>query len=103
METLNEIFSDVCEAFEAELEEFNGEDDHVHLLIRYPPKTTISKLVNSLKGVSSRLIRKKITQKFKSLCGEKTYGLQVTLLVLVEEHLFHEYESILNVNRYLND
>ena len=31
---------------------------HVHLLINYPPTVTISRLVNSLKGVSSRLIRK---------------------------------------------
>ncbi len=55
---LQEIFSDVCEDFEAELLEFNGEDDHVHLLVTYPPKVAISHLVNSLKGVSSRLLRK---------------------------------------------
>lgn len=36
----------------------NGENDHVHLLVEYPPKVSISKLVNSLKGVSSRLLRK---------------------------------------------
>ena len=36
----------------------DGEDDHIHLVVNYPPKVPISKLVNSLKGVSSRLIRK---------------------------------------------
>jgi putative transposase len=55
---LRNIFSNVCNDFEAVLVEFEGEDDHVHLLINYPPKIAISKLVNSLKGVSSRLIRK---------------------------------------------
>jgi len=55
---LRTIFTDVCKDFEAELVEFEGEDDHVHLLINYPPKVAVSKLVNSLKGVSSRLIRK---------------------------------------------
>ena len=39
--------------------EFDGECDHVHLLVVYPPRVAISSLVNSLKGVSSRLIRKK--------------------------------------------
>lgn len=53
------IFSIVCADFEADLVEFDGEDDHVHLLVNYPPKVAISKLVNSLKGVSSHLIRKK--------------------------------------------
>jgi putative transposase len=38
----------------------NGEDDHVHLLVEYPPKVAVSNLVNSLKGVSSRLLRKEI-------------------------------------------
>ena len=59
LEDLKEIFSSVCRDFEAELVEFDGEKDHVHLLINYPPKVSVSRLVNSLKGVSSRLIRKK--------------------------------------------
>ncbi|MCB1108496.1 MAG: IS200/IS605 family transposase, partial [Chlamydiia bacterium] len=52
------IFHSVCSDFQSTLSEFNGEVDHVHLLVNYPPKVSISKLVNSLKGVSSRLIRK---------------------------------------------
>jgi putative transposase len=56
---MESVFRDVCTDFEAELKEFNGEGDPVHLLIHYPPKVAISKLVNSLKGVSSRHVRKK--------------------------------------------
>ena len=59
LEDLKEIFASVCQDFEAELVEFDGEKDHVHLLINYPPKVSVSRLVNILKGVSSRLIRKK--------------------------------------------
>ena len=55
---LKTIFSNLCENFESELIEFDGERDYVHLLINYPPKVTVSKLVNSLKGVSSRLLKK---------------------------------------------
>ena len=54
---LKNIFSSICNDFEATLVEMNGEYDHVHLLVEYPPKIALSKLVNSLKGVSSRLIR----------------------------------------------
>jgi putative transposase len=42
----------------AKLTDFNGEPDHVHLVIDFPPDVEISKLVNNLKTVSSRLIRK---------------------------------------------
>lgn len=47
----------VCDDFGATLTEFNGETDHVHLLVQYPPTVQLSTLVNSLKGVSSRILR----------------------------------------------
>jgi putative transposase len=53
------VLSDICADFGAALIEFNGEDDHVHLLIEYPPTVQLSKLVNSLKGVSSRRLRQR--------------------------------------------
>ncbi|RLU92151.1 IS200/IS605 family transposase [Streptomyces griseocarneus] len=61
LERCEEIMRAVCVDFEAELKEFNGEADHVHLLVHYPPKTALSKLVNSLKGVSSRRLRQEYT------------------------------------------
>ena len=47
----------VCTDFGAHLREFNGERNHVHLLVSYPPKVAVSSLVNSLKGVTSRRLR----------------------------------------------
>ena len=64
LDALKIIFPSVCNDFEADLVEFDGEKYHVHLLITYPPKVSISRLVNSLKGVLSRLIRKK---KYRSI------------------------------------
>ncbi|MGH3631013.1 MAG: IS200/IS605 family transposase [Sciscionella sp.] len=54
---IEEIMRAVCADFEVELVEFNGEANHVHLLVNYPPKVALSRLVNSLKGVSSRRLR----------------------------------------------
>ena len=59
LDDMRGIFESVCTDFEAQLVEFDGEHDHVHLLVNYPPKVSVSKLVNSLKGVSSRMIRQK--------------------------------------------
>jgi putative transposase len=57
LERLQAIFQKVCRDFQVQLVEMNGEAEHVHLLINYPPKHSVSGLVNSLKGVSSRLLR----------------------------------------------
>jgi putative transposase len=58
---LNEIFSTLCQRWGAELLQFNGENDHVHLLIELTPKIEPSKMVNNLKTVSSRLLRKEFS------------------------------------------
>jgi putative transposase len=58
IERLRELFTKICVDFEAELMEIDGERDHVHLLLNYPPKVPVSALVNSLKGASSRVLRK---------------------------------------------
>lgn len=57
LERMEQIMQEVCADFESELVEFNGESNHVHLLVNFPPKIAVSKLVNSLKGVSSRRLR----------------------------------------------
>ncbi|NBD15715.1 MAG: IS200/IS605 family transposase [Cyanobacteria bacterium] len=58
LQRLTEIFEETLKKWESELVELNGESDHVHLLISYPPHVQLSKLIANLKTVSSRLIRK---------------------------------------------
>ena len=60
--SLHDIFDEVLDDFEAELLEFNGEQDHIHLLVSYPPKHSVSALVNSLKGVSSRRLKAQLRE-----------------------------------------
>ncbi|HQT80655.1 MAG TPA: IS200/IS605 family transposase [Ferrovaceae bacterium] len=67
---LRGIFAVVCADLEADLMEFDGEQDDACLLINYLPKLALSILTNSLKRVSSRMIRKKAL----SLCPRKTMG-----------------------------
>ncbi|MBA0020773.1 IS200/IS605 family transposase, partial [Xenorhabdus nematophila] len=57
IEQLKEAFESACVKLECQLIEMDGEQDHVHLLISYPPKLSISVIVNNLKAVSSRMLR----------------------------------------------
>ena len=59
---MREVEGKVCRDFGAELRELDGEKDHVHLLVSYPPKVAVSSLVNSLKGVTSRMLRKRFPE-----------------------------------------
>lgn len=55
---ITEILKELGKKMDFAVLEIDGEEDHIHLLIEYPPTYSISKLVNHLKGVSSRLLRK---------------------------------------------
>ena len=76
---LREIFGNLCERWECELMEFNGEPDHVHLLLSLNPKVAPSVLVNNFKTVSSRLIRKEFATQVgrvyrKPVFWSRSYG-----------------------------
>ncbi len=60
-----EVTREVCAKANAELKEFNGEADHVDLLIHYPPQVKLSALVGSLKGVSAHYPRKEYADHIK--------------------------------------
>ena len=51
---LESVFRNVAEKMDFQILEFNGEEEHIHALVEYPPKLSVSKIVNALKGVSSR-------------------------------------------------
>ena len=55
--TLENAMQRVASEMSFSIVELNGEADHLHVVVRYPPKLSISKIVNSLKGVSSRRYR----------------------------------------------
>ena len=66
---IEKVFRDVAKKMNMQILEINGEKEHIHkdatsevasevlvvrALIEYPPKLSVSKIVNALKGVSSR-------------------------------------------------
>ena len=54
LKLIESAFGGVAKKMNFQILEFNGEADHVHTLVEYPPKLSISQIANSLKGVSSR-------------------------------------------------
>jgi len=51
----------VCAYPGVDLVEFNGEADHVHLLVAYPPTLAIAPLVQRLKGRTAYAVRREYT------------------------------------------
>ncbi len=51
---IEKSFQEVATKMDFQVLEFNGEADYIHALIEFPPKLSVSQMVNTLKGVSSR-------------------------------------------------
>ncbi len=54
LDVIERSFREVARKMDFQILEFNGEADYVQALVEYPPKLSVSQIVNALKGVSSR-------------------------------------------------
>ena len=71
LKRIEELMKETCEQMECELIEFNGEDDHVHLMVSVHPKVPVSSLVGKLKGKSAYFLRQEFAREVKKkLWGE---------------------------------
>jgi len=60
---LEEVLVDLCQKWDCKVIEFNGENNHIHLLFQYYPQMSLPKFVGNIKSVTSRRLR----QEFPSL------------------------------------
>ncbi len=71
IDRLHEVFESLLEKWDCKIVEFNGETDHAHLLFQYHPEIQLSKLVNSLKSVSSRKLRQEFLPELEKVYFKK--------------------------------
>jgi len=62
LQRLEQIIAELCQEQKNILIEFNGESDHVHLLVNLSPDNHIAEFVKIIKSTSSRLIRKEFAE-----------------------------------------
>lgn len=55
----------VCEKWRSSLVEFNGEPDHVHMIVSTHPTVAIASLVSNLKTVTARRMRSEFAAHLK--------------------------------------
>ena len=53
--------------YNSQILEWNGEEDHIHMLLRYPPTAVLSSLVGALKSKSAS----EVLDRFGSVYGGK--------------------------------
>jgi len=70
LDRMKDIFTTTCRQMDSVLLEFGGEDDHVHLIVEFPPKLALANLIGKLKGKSSFVLRKE----FKDSLEKKLWG-----------------------------
>ncbi len=71
LDDLEKIFTRLCKNQKCQLTDFNGSSDHCHLLVELYPDVAPSKLVNTLKTVSSRLIRRDYKEHLEKFYHQK--------------------------------
>ncbi|WP_019508623.1 IS200/IS605 family transposase [Pleurocapsa sp. PCC 7319] len=71
IDRLKEVVIDLCSKWDCKAIEFNGEENHIHLLFQYYPQMEISKFVGNLKSVTSRKLRQEFSIEINSFYQKK--------------------------------
>jgi putative transposase len=71
LKRMEEVIRDICKKWNCVCIEFNGEEDHIHLLFQYYPQMDLSKFVNSLKTSTSRKIRQEYIDELPPVYGRR--------------------------------
>lgn len=98
LDRMREILCAVLSDWRCELVEFNGEADHVHLLIRAHPALTLSSLVGNIKTVTSRRIRAEFAEHLRPYYWKPMLWSKAYAVVTVGGHA-----SLESVIRYIQD
>lgn len=79
-ERLKEIFEYISPNYKIELQEWNHDKDHIHILFKAHPKSELSKFINAYKSASSRLIKKEFPDIKEKLWKENFWSRSFCLL-----------------------
>ena len=104
LEALENIFERLLNNQECTLIEFNGEPDHVHVLFEAPPQVKLSQLINTLKTVFSRLIKKEFKSHVKNFYWKSAFWSRSYLIIstggasieVVKEYIQNQDQEKLN-------
>ncbi len=75
-----DIFVCIGSSYHITLEEWNHDQDHVHIMFRAHPNTEISKFINAYKSASSRRIKKDFPEVRRKLWKEMFWSKSYCLL-----------------------
>ena len=72
-ERAEEIFLEIADQYDLEIEEMAVSEDHIHLLISFPPRYSISEVVKTMKSISARVLFKEYPSIKKELWNKEIW------------------------------
>lgn len=67
IDRLKQIIKEQAEKFDCQILDQECDIDHIHIIFKAKPQTELVKLINAMKGVSSRLLRKEFSKQLKKI------------------------------------
>ena len=71
---VEELIRECADVYRWHIEELNVQPDHVHLILQFRPDMALSKVVQLLKGKSSRIIRMEFPELREFYWGDSFWG-----------------------------
>ena len=71
IDRLKDVVNDLCSKWDCKVIEFNGENNHIHLLFQYYPQLELPKFVGNIKSVTSRKLRQEFPEEINKVYWKK--------------------------------
>lgn len=71
IQRLGVVMDDLSQKWNCKIVEFNGEENHIHLLFQYLPQMELPKFIGNLKSVSSRRLREEFPDEVDKVYWKK--------------------------------
>ena len=71
IDRLKDVVVDLCSKWDCKVIEFNGEDNHIHLLFQYYPQLELPKFIGNIKSVTSRKLRQEFSEEINKVYWKK--------------------------------
>ena len=68
-----DMIGDLSQKWDCKVIEFNGEDNHIHLLFQYYPQMQLPKFIGNIKSVTSRKLRQEFPEQVNKVYWKKVF------------------------------
>ena len=100
---LRELLTGICERYDYELDTMSVQNDHVHVFLSFPPKVSIAKAIQTLKGVSAKKLKEEFPELDQKMWGAPLWAVGYYAATVGDKTVSQQIRRYIQKQEYAKD